>query len=483
MAKKATKADPKARVKNADATAAAPLVVADQGVQRTAAGERRAAGKRIRDTVSRGTHAEWKPPTDRRDPVALLESTNEGRLPELVPIRFGRMARSPFDFYRGAAALMAADLAHTPTTGIRVQACGDARLMNFDGFATPERNIIFDINDLDETLPAPWEWDVKRLAASIVIAARHLDLPDSAAARATTAAVCSYREHMIDYSSLPALDVWYDRIDIEKVVKSLDTDEDRVRVARRVEQAQEKSAPENLFPKLAEHRGGVPRIKDELPLIFHPTAEQAPGITSNYKDGIEQYRASLAPHVRVLFDRYHLCDLAMKVVGVGSVGTFCGIALFMDAEEGALFLQIKEARTSVLEPYAGKSAYANNGQRVVEGQRLMQAASDIFLGWAHSANGKDIYLRQLRDAKISALIETFDEDVLRKYGQLCGWALARAHARSGDSAMMAGYMGSGEVFDEAVCEFAFAYADQNRRDYRAFIQAIREGKIAIVSDV
>jgi len=497
-AKKDRKAEGKARkgeekgAKKAGKTGApahaVPVAAAAAGAAAAAAatgtaGERRAAGKRIRDTVSRAVHAEWKPPTDRRDPVELLESTNEGRVAELVPIRFGRMARSPFDFYRGAAALMAADLAHTPTTGIRVQACGDAHLMNFGGFATPERNIIFDINDLDETLPAPWEWDVKRLAASIVIAARHLELPDSAAARATTAAVCSYREHMIDYSSLPALEVWYDRIEVEQVVKSLETDADRARLARRVEQAEEKSAPENLFPKLAEHRDGLPRIKDEPPLIFHPSAENAPGVASNYSEGIELYRASLPPHVRTLFDRYHLCDLAIKVVGVGSVGTFCAIALFMDSEESPLFLQIKEARPSVLEPYAGKSAYANNGQRVVEGQRLMQAASDIFLGWTQSVTGTDMYLRQLRDAKISALIETFGEDQLRAYGRLCGWALARAHARSGDSAMMAGYMGSGEVFDEAVCEFAFAYADQNRRDYRAFIQAIREGRVAIVSDV
>jgi hypothetical protein len=288
---------------------------------------------------------------------------------------------------------------------------------------------------------------------------------------------------MIDYAEMSALDVWYDRIDLDRFNRYLESDSDRARVVRRVEQAQEKSAPENLFPKLAEHRGGQPRIKDEPPLIFHPTVEQAPGVESGFAEGIAQYRKSLPAHVRVLFDRYTLCDVALKVVGVGSVGTFCGIALFMDPEEGALFLQIKEARPSVLEPYAGKSAYANNGERVVAGQRLMQSASDIFLGWMKGANGKDMYMRQLRDAKISALVETFDADALRNYGRMCGWALARAHARSGDAAMMAGYMGSGEQSDEAMCEFAVAYADQNRRDYRAFIQAIREGRIAVVSDI
>jgi uncharacterized protein (DUF2252 family) len=449
----------------------------------TAADERRAAGKRIRDTISRTTHAAWKPPADRQDPVALLEATNEGRMPELVPIRFGRMARSAFDFFRGAAALMAADLAHTPATGIRVQACGDAHLMNFGGFATPERNIVFDINDLDETLPAPWEWDIKRLVASVVIAARHLDLPDSEAARAAIATVCSYREHMIDYAAMPALEVWYDRIDVEKVMRTLDSDQDRARLARRVEQAQEKSAPENLFPKLAEHRGGLPRIKDEPPLIFHPGPELAPGLESNYKEAVARYRESLPLHVRTLLDRYQVCDVAVKVVGVGSVGTFCSLALFMDAEEGPLFLQVKEARPSVLEPYAGKSEFPSNGERVVAGQRIMQSASDIFLGWARLPNGKDVYVRQLRDVKISPLVESFDGPALRNYGRLCGWALARAHARSGDAAMISGYMGSGEAFDEAVCEFAIAYADQNRRDYRAFVQAIREGRIAIVSDL
>ena len=249
------------------------------------ADERRAAGKALRDVTPRAAHGGWKPPEDRRDPVELLREANEGRIPELIPLRFSRMAQSPFAFYRGAAAIMAADLASTPTSGLRVQACGDAHLMNFGGFATPERNIFFDINDFDETLPAPWEWDVKRLAASIVIAARHIDLPDSAGAKAATESVCSYRERMADYASMRALDVWYDRIDLDRVLKVLPSGAEVARVRQRVEQARRKSLPESLFPKLVEHFGSAPRIKDAPPLIFHPTAEQAPGVTDRIRRG------------------------------------------------------------------------------------------------------------------------------------------------------------------------------------------------------
>src|SRR5271165_616992 len=313
------------------------------------ADERRAAGKALRDATPRAAHGGWKPPEDRRDPIELLHESNEGRIPELIPIRFGRMAQSPFAFYRGSAAVMAADLAATPISGLRVQACGDAHLMNFGGFATPERNIFFDINDFDETLPAPWEWDVKRLAASIVIAARHLNLPDSEAAKGATEAVRSYRERMADYASMRALDVWYDRIDLDRVLAVLPTEEHVERVKGRVEQARRKSLPEGLFPKLVEHLGSAPRIKDEPPLIFHPSEEQAPGLKSGYADGIERYRESLPEHVRTLFDRFHLFDLAIKAVGVGSVGTFCALGLFMAAGDDPIFLQVKEARKSVLE--------------------------------------------------------------------------------------------------------------------------------------
>ena len=451
------------------------------------AGERRAAGKALRDAVPRASHGDWKVPKDRRDPIELLTEANEGRLPQLIPIRFGRMAQSPFAFYRGAAAIMAADLASTPKTELRVQACGDAHLMNFGAFATPERNVIFDINDFDETLPGPWEWDIKRLAASVAIAARHVNLSDNDAAKAATDTVCSYRERMADYSSMRALEVWYDCIDVEHVAKEAEDAEDakeaRKRIHRRLEQAQKKSTPEILFPKLAEHHGAMPRIKDEPPLIFHPTEELAPGLRRGYREAIARYRELLPEHVRVLFDRFQFRDFAIKAVGVGSVGTICGIALFMAADDDPIFIQIKEARPSVLEPYVGKSLHKNNGQRVVAGQRLMQSASDMFLGWICAENDRDYYFRQLRDTKMSAIIEDWDVKTLRAYGRLCAWALAHAHALSGDAARIAGYMGSNSTFDDAIGEFAVEYADQNQHDYRDFIKAVREGRIQVNMEV
>ena len=443
--------------------------------------ERRARGKALRDSAPRVAQAGWKPPKDRRDPVDIVCESNKGRLTDLVPIRFGRMSASPFAFYRGAAALMAADLATTTTSGIRVQACGDAHLMNFGGFATPERNLVFDINDLDETLPAPFEWDLKRLAASVVVAADHVRLPGSDAARLATGLVREYRERMADYASTRALDVWYDRIDMAQYVDRA-TDpavqkELRRRIAERIEDAQRKSAPEFLYPKLVSQEGSKPTIKDEPPLIFHPTPEQAPGLATGAADAIASYRESLPEHTRTLFDRFHFFDYAVKVVGVGSVGTVCGVCLFMAGDDDPLFLQVKEARASVLEPWAGKSLHANHGQRVVAGQRLMQAASDVFLGWTRTKTGRDVYVRQLRDMKISAVIEESNAGLLRHYARMCAHALARAHARSGDAAMMAGYMGSGQTFDDAVGEFAVEYADQNRRDFREFTKAIRDGRV------
>ncbi len=443
--------------------------------------ERRAQGKALRDVAPRPSHAGWKAPPDRRDPIEIVSENNKGRMPQLIPIRYGRMAASPFAFYRGSAAIMAADLATTPASGIRVQACGDAHLMNFGGFATPERNVIFDINDLDETLPAPWEWDIKRLAASVVIAAQHLRLPDSDASRVVVDLVTEYRERMVDYASMRALDVWYDRIDLQRYEdRTADPDllkEIRKRLAERIEAEKVKNTPEHLYPKLVAQQGEGPRIKDEPPLIFHPSAELAPGAKTAYAEAIAGYRESLAEHVRLLFDRFHLADLAVKVVGVGSVGTYCGVALFLASDDDPLFLQIKEARESVLEPYAGKSLHPNRGQRIITGQRLMQTASDLFLGWTEGASGRHFYLRQLRDMKMSAIIEDWDMGTLRQYGRMCAHALARAHARSGDAAKISGYMGSGQAFDDAIGEFAIEYSDQNANDYRRFIHAIREGRI------
>ena len=458
--------------RRAPSAAAAPYLTAD---------ERLAHGRALRDKLPRRLHAGWKAHEGRRDPVEIVAESNVDRIEDLIPIRFGRMTASPFAFYRGSAALMAADLATTPTSGLRVQACGDAHLMNFGAFATPERNIVFDINDLDETLPAPFEWDLKRLAASVVIAADHLGHAHSDTVRTAMALVREYRERMIDYASMRALDVWYDVIDVQKFADRLGDPALAAmvhkRFAERSEKEQRKSVPDFLYPKLVSDEGAWPRIKDEPPLIFHPTAEMAPGVKTGFDEVIAAYRDSLPEHTRTLFDRFHFFDIAIKVVGVGSVGTMCSVALFMAGDDDPLFLQVKEARASVLEPYAGTSLHANHGQRVVVGQRLMQTASDIFLGWMQAKNRRHYYVRQLRDVKISAVIEDWDATVLRAYARLCAHALARAHARSGDAAMMAGYMGSGRSFDEAIGEFAVEYAAQNRSDYRAFVRAIREGRI------
>ncbi len=448
--------------------------------------ERRAKGKALRDAVPRVSQAGWKAQKNRRDPVELLSESNAGRLENLIPIRFGRMSASPFAFYRGSAALMAADLATTPTSGLWVQACGDAHMMNFGAFATPERNVIFDINDLDETLPAPFEWDLKRLAASAVIAAQYLRLPDSDAARVATDLVREYRERIANYASMRALDVWYDKIDMQKYEdRTADPAvmaEARKRFAERLKKEQRKSVPDFLYPKLVSQEGAKPRIKDDPPLIFHPTAKQAPGLKSGFKEVIAAYRETLPEHTRTLFDRFHFFDFAMKVVGVGSVGTRCSVCLFMAADDDPLFLQVKEARASVLEPYAGKSVHPNHGQRVVVGQRLMQTASDVFLGWTRGKDGNDLYVRQLRDVKMSAIIEDWDTAMLRQYGRMCAHALARAHARTGDAAMISGYMGSGQTFDDAIGEFAVEYADQNRSDYRTFIKAIRDKRIEALAE-
>jgi uncharacterized protein (DUF2252 family) len=442
--------------------------------------ERRAEGRALREAVPRAEHSGWTPPKERRDPVEIVLAANEGRLPELLPIRHGRMSQSPFAFYRGSAAIMAADLAHTPSSGLRVQACGDAHLSNFGAFATPERGVIFDVNDLDETLPAPWEWDLKRLTASVVLAGRHIQLKQSESARAARAAVRSYREHMAEYAFMKALDIWYDRIDLTRLIESVPDEEERARMEKQLEKARARTVAEHDFPKLTEQVGSTPRIKDNPPLIFHHHEVREQLGTEELKAAWALYHDSLPDHVRVIFDRFHLCDMAVKVVGVGSVGTACLIALFMAADDDPLFLQIKQANASVLEPYAGKSVHENHGQRVVVGQHLMQAASDIFLGWSQGHLGRHFYVRQLRDVKISADIDGMNAELLRRYADACGWALARAHARSGDAAMIAGYMGSGRSFDEAICDFAGDYADQAERDYKAFVKAIRERRVKAV---
>jgi uncharacterized protein (DUF2252 family) len=439
--------------------------------------ERKAAGEALRDKCPRRSHATWKAPRNRRDPVELLIQSNKDRIPNLIPIRYGRMMQSPFAFYRGAAAIMAADLALTPTSGIRVQACGDCHLMNFGGFGTPERRIIFDINDFDETLPAPWEWDLKRLATSFVLAGRNNEFKEVESREAALRCVQSYRERMHGYAEMGVLEMWYQRMD--NMVALIKRKKWKKIVQKQIAKASSSTVAEDDFPKLASVRNGKVRIKDNPPLIFHPKEVGAAEHDRLVKEAFLRYRETLPDDLKALLNRYEVKDVAIKVVGVGSVGTRCAILLMMAGDDDPLFLQVKEVHESVLEPYAGKSVYPNCGQRVVAGQRLMQAASDMFLGWTEQW-GRHFYVRQLRDIKIEPLVEIFDSRALADYGEWCGWALARAHAKSGDAAMISGYLGNSTRFDEAVSNFAMAYADQNERDYQALLEAIRAGKIEVL---
>ncbi|WP_137126307.1 DUF2252 domain-containing protein [Roseomonas sp. HF4] len=440
--------------------------------------ERMEAGKALRTTIPRASHAVWRRPADRQDPIALLQESDADRLPELVPIRYGRMLQSPFAFFRGSAAIMAADLARTPTTDHRVQACGDCHLMNFGGFATPERNILFDINDFDETLPAPWEWDVKRLVTSFVLAARSNGLSDKVGQEAAEACARSYRKRLRDYAEMDPLEVWYARLTAEDVMDMVPP-EVQARIKSRLEKAAAGSGSELDFPKLAGVVGGRAAIRDTPPLIFHPEASRAKDFGETLDGIFAAYRETLSEDRRALLDRYRVVDAAIKVVGVGSVGRRCWIVLMMSASNDPLFLQFKEAVASVLEPHAGPSHHAHHGERVVFGQRLAQPASDVFLGWVTAPNGRQFYVRQLRDAKIKPLVETFDEELMLLYGKLCGWTLARAHAKSADVTGIAGYLGSGTQFDDAMGQFALAYADQAQRDHAALKAAVRKGAVQV----
>ena len=437
--------------------------------------EQYAEGKSLREKCPRKVHGEWKVPNGRPGLVSLMEESNKGRIPELVPIRHGRMLKTPFTFYRGAALNMAADLAGTPATGLRVQACGDAHLLNFGAFATPERRVIFDINDLDETLPAPWEWDVKRLAASVTLACRNNGFSEDSARDAVLAGARSYRERMAEFSQMRVLDVWYARIDVEELMESFGDKQSRKRLQKRLDKARARSVAEHDFPKLAEVVGQRPIIKDNPPLIYHWHKQVHGQFFKEAQAAFAGYRATLQEDRQHLFDRYELRDLAVKVVGVGSVGTWCGIALFLASEQDPLFLQIKEARASVLEAYAGRSIYPNHAQRVVTGYRLMQSASDLFLGWSKGPKGRHLYVRQLKDMKLGALVEVFNRSAMIHYAELCGSALAHAHARSGEPGKISGYLGKSDRFDEAIGDFAAAYADQAERDYKVFRKAVRDG--------
>ena len=457
-------------------------------VEHLSVAERVAIGKAARASTPRSNHAEFEPASDRADPITLLERQAESRVPELVPIRYGRMGVSPFTFYRGAALLQAADLVNTPSSGLRVQLCGDAHLSNFGVFASPERRLVFDINDFDETLPGPWEWDVKRLAASLSVAGRENGYPEPQRKSIVRGAVGAYRETLRELAGKTNLDVWYSHLDVEDLMATMRQLAPKA-MLKRTEKALDKAKTKDsmqVFKKLTQVVDGEPRIIGDPPLI-EPIDQIFQGVRRDqiYEELhkiVRSYRSTLQYDRRVLLEEFRLVDVARKVVGVGSVGTRAWIALLLGRDgDDPLFLQLKEAQPSVLEEFTQKSTVKSNGERVVNGQHLMQAASDIFLGWT-PVKGIDgvtrhFYGRQLKDWKGSAEIELMVPQGMQLYARMCGWTLARAHARSGDRIAIGAYMGSGDTFDRAVADFAEAYADQNERDYKALTDAIASGRI------
>jgi uncharacterized protein (DUF2252 family) len=477
---------PVARTVPAARTARNPAGVA---VPHLSVTERAARGKAARAEVPRSSHATFDPAPDRADPIELLERQATTRVPELVPIRYGRMLVSPFTFYRGAATIMAHDLAATPRSGLTVQCCGDAHLSNFGVFASPERRLVFDVNDFDETLPGPWEWDVKRLAVSMLIAARDNGYRTKDQDRIVLDTVARYRTAMSEFAGMKNLQVWYSHLDIEGMIKEL-APQFKHKVVKQTETALAKARTKDsmtAFSKLTESVNGHCRIVDQSPLIV-PIEQLAPGqerdeMFAALHQLLRSYRQTLEFDRRVLLEQFELTDFARKVVGVGSVGTRAWIALLVGRDgQDPLFLQMKEAEASVLEEFLGPSQFENHGERVVVGQRLMQATSDIFLGWVHVDSGldnqaRDFYGRQLKDWKGSAEIEHMVPQAMATYGGLCGWTLARAHARSGDRIAIASYLGNGDSFDRAILEFSHAYAEQNDRDYQQLAAAGKSGRI------
>jgi uncharacterized protein (DUF2252 family) len=451
--------------------------------------ERVARGKAARAEVPRSDHAVFEPLPTRVDPIDLLERQAATRVRDLVPIRYGRMLVSPFTFYRGAAMIMAHDLGPTPRSGLTVQCCGDAHLSNFGVFASPERQLVFDVNDFDETLPGPWEWDVKRLAVSMLIAARDNGYAAKDEERIVLDTVGRYRTAMAGFAGMSDLDVWYSRLEIESFIQEL-APQFKQKMVQRTEKVLAKARTKDsmaAFSKLTESVNGEVRIVDQSPLIV-PIKQLAPGhdreaMFEALHQLLRGYRQTLEFDRRVLLEGFRLVDFARKVVGVGSVGTRAWIALLLGRDADPLFLQMKEAEASVMEEVLGPGHFSNHGERVVTGQRLMQATSDIFLGWLHVKSGldekpRDFYGRQLKDWKGSAEIEQMVPRAMATYGTLCGWTLARAHARSGDRIAIASYLGNGDGFDRAILEFSKAYAEQNERDYQALVNAVNSGRIA-----
>jgi len=462
----------------------------DTGVGRLTPAERAARGKEARAEVPRESHAVFDPPPGRPDPIGLLEEQGKARVPELVPVRYGRMMVSPFTYYRGAALPMASDLATTPVSGLAVQACGDAHLSNFGIFGSAERRLVFDVNDFDETLPGPWEWDVKRLAASLEVSARGNGFPGKQRRDIVSAAVARYRQAMRSFAGMTNLDVWYAHADMDQLQAQFESQlqpRQRKAVQKGLAKARTRDSMQEVA-KLTRMVDGRPRIISDPPLLvpidelISDTTQQT-SLQAQLSGMISTYGRTMETDRRYLLDQFEFGDLARKVVGVGSVGTRCWIVLMLGRDEAdPLFLQVKEAEASVLSRFVGASKYTNQGQRVVAGQRLMQASSDIFLGWQRTEAGldgqpRDFYVRQLRDWKFSVEIESMVPSGLRMYGELCGWTLARAHARSGDRIAIAAYLGGSDVFDRAITQFAAAYADQNERDHAALVDAVASGRL------
>jgi len=442
----------------------------------TTRAERRKQGKALREKCPRTSQGEWKPRSKSQDIIKLLEESDADRIPGLIPVRYQRMSVSPFTFFRGSAIIQARDLATAKVSGINVQACGDCHLANFGAFASPERTFIFDINDFDETYPGPWEWDIKRLGASLILAARDCGFSKGNANAAVHAAAASYREHMAEYAEMTLLERYYAAVTYDAIRKYFRNDPDMsARLLKKYKKAHSQTS-EAVAPKLTTVENGETMIKDNPPVLYHIQGF-IKAFEKQREDFTKKYKRSLQPDRRLLYEGYRYQDAVVKVVGVGSVGTRCMVSLLFH-DDDPLFLQVKEARRSVLEPPRGKSRYANQGYRVVEGQRLMQAASDIFLGWS-STKRHDYYFRQLRDMKVSAEIETFKPSTLVAYATLCGWTLARAHAKTGSAVMIAGYLGSSGQFDDALAKYSAAYADQVEQDYKAFQRAIRSGRLSI----
>ncbi len=446
--------------------------------------ERFIKGTEIRKVTPRSAHQEWSPSENRIDPVRILIESSAGRIETLLPIRYARMMESPFAFFRGAAAIMAADLAETPDSGIHLQLCGDCHLMNFGGFATPERKLVFDINDFDETYPGPWEWDLKRLAASFAIAGRWRKFSDKNCKEFAWHAADSYKRHMSDYSQLSALQIWYADIDLAALIEMGEDEEIKKFHQKRIKKASEHTAHEKEFAKMTYQEGPRARIKEDPPLIYHPTLRQEKMVLKAAEKAHRQYMESLPDDKKVLLSRYKLHDVAIKVVGVGSVGTMCGISLLMSATGEPIFLQFKEARKSVLEAHLkNKSKYFHQGERIVIGQKLMQSASDMFLGWANDDDNRFFYIRQLRDVKVKPVLEIMKAENMIDYAKACGWALARAHARSGDPSLLSGYIGKGNELANAIAKFSILYADQNEADYNQMLEAIKEGRLPIAPEM